>query len=289
MKNIELKKISIKSQPLVSVIIPVYNAEEYLEFAVGSVLAQKYPNIEIILIDDCSTDNSWKICCDFSSRFKQVNAFQSASNSGGPATPRNIGIRKTNGKYIAFLDADDSWELNKLESQVCILNAQKDIFAVCSYTMVVDKTGSVKGFDCPDRGLFRWVLSHFGRNRILFHNYIPMSSVIVRQEIFERLKFEEWKPIAGVEDWALWMRVVFSSRCNVVHMVQEPLIRYRDLVDSLSKKDQKSLLRKTYILHSLLYYEKIISLPCLALMFIYNALRCLYHYLNGGIRIGKRK
>ena len=84
-----------ENHPLVSVVIPVYNASAYLEVAVNSVLAQKYTNIEIVLIDDCSSDDSWNICRDFSRRFKQVKAFQTAGNSGGPATPRNIGIKKS--------------------------------------------------------------------------------------------------------------------------------------------------------------------------------------------------
>ena len=114
MNNSELKKSRIRNQPLISVVIPVYNAGKYLAGAVESAIAQSYPNIEIVLIDDCSTDNSWKICCDFSSLFKQVKVFQTASNSGGPANPRNIGIGNANGKYIAFLDQDDWWKPEKL-------------------------------------------------------------------------------------------------------------------------------------------------------------------------------
>ena len=283
-----IKTNGYENHPLVSVIIPVYNAEEYLEAAVESILTQNYQNIEIIIIDDCSSDNSWKICCDFSSRFKKVNAFQTASNSGGPATPRNIGIDKARGEYIAFLDADDIWEPNKLELQVPILKERKDVIVVCSYSKVVDKTGSFKGFDCPDQGGAKRLFKLFGSKRILFHNYILASSAIVQREVFVSSRFEEWGPIAGVEDWALWMRIVLSSRSDAVYLVQEPLFRYRDLKDSISKKNQKMFLRKTYILYAWLYFERAISLPWLALMFMYQFFRCLYHFLKGGIRIGNR-
>jgi len=275
-----------EDHPLVSVIIPVYNAEAYLEAAVESVLTQNYPNIEIIIIDDCSSDNSWKICCDFSSRFKKVNAFQTASNSGGPATPRNIGLGKTKGKYIAFLDADDVWESNKLESQVPILNAEKDIKIVCSYSKVVDESGSDTGVTRTDQGSFKRVFRVFGMRRILFYNYITMSSAVVRSEVFEQIKFEEWRPIAGVEDWALWMRVILLNRNNdnLVSVVQEPLVQYRDVESSLSQKDKKSYLRKTYILHAWLYFEGVISFPGFALSFLHNPIRHMYLCINRLIR-----
>ena len=90
---------------LISIIVPVYNVEKYLEKCINSILNQTYKNIEIILIDDGSTDNSGKICDDFSLRFKNIFAFHKIN--GGSSSARNYGIKKANGNYIMFVDSDD--------------------------------------------------------------------------------------------------------------------------------------------------------------------------------------
>lgn len=95
----------MENLPLISVIIPVYNVEKYLEECVNSVLAQTYKNIEIILVDDGSTDSSGKLCDNFSEKHSNIQVFH--KENGGQSTARNMGLEYAKGKYIYFLDSDD--------------------------------------------------------------------------------------------------------------------------------------------------------------------------------------
>ena len=106
----------MENQPLVSVIIPVYNVEEYLCECVDSVINQTYKNLEIILVDDGSTDSSGKICDDYAEKDERIRVIH--KNNSGPSKTRNVGLEHAKGKYIYFLDSDDYIELNALEMLV---------------------------------------------------------------------------------------------------------------------------------------------------------------------------
>lgn len=104
-------------EPLVSIITPVYNAQDYLEETILSVLNQTYYNWELLLIDDCSIDNSYKIIEKYLKKDRRIKYLKNDKNSG-PAITRNKGIEEAKGEYIAFLDSDDLWYENKLEKQI---------------------------------------------------------------------------------------------------------------------------------------------------------------------------
>ena len=117
----------IHNSPLVSVIIPLYNADRYISEALQSVINQTYPEIEILVINDGSTDNSLEITRKFESDKVKV---YSQSNKGASAA-RNYGLKEAKGKYIQFLDADDYLSSNKIEEQVRILEADDSKVALC--------------------------------------------------------------------------------------------------------------------------------------------------------------
>lgn len=120
-----------KNNPLISVIVPVYNTAKYLPRCLDSILAQTYNNLEIIIVDDGSTDNSAKIIKSYAQKDPRIKSFHQ-SNSG-LSSARNTGIAKSTGAYITFVDSDDSIEPNMLEAMVAaILNTSADI-AVCSF------------------------------------------------------------------------------------------------------------------------------------------------------------
>ncbi|RHJ54933.1 glycosyltransferase family 2 protein [Bacteroides sp. AM10-21B] len=102
----------------VSVIMPVYNAEKYVAFAINSVLAQSYSNWELLVVDDCSTDLSVTLVSDYVKKDNRIRLFHTDKASGSPCEPRNVGIRNAQGRYIAFLDSDDVWLPNKLSEQL---------------------------------------------------------------------------------------------------------------------------------------------------------------------------
>lgn len=108
---------NLKKQPLVSVVIPVYNRESFIQKTVQCVLNQTYHHFELLLVDDCSLDNSVKIIQEIIQHDKRVKLLQHTNNQGAPAA-RNTGIAHAKGKYLALLDSDDLWEPKKLELQV---------------------------------------------------------------------------------------------------------------------------------------------------------------------------
>ncbi len=132
--------MALNYQPLVSVIIPTYNREAYLEESIFSVSHQTYTNVEIIVVDDGSKVNYAESICS-----KYLNCNYYYKLNGGLASARNLGVSIAKGDYIAFLDDDDFWKLEKLEKQVEILNKNPSIDCVHSSAVVVDENGNLTG------------------------------------------------------------------------------------------------------------------------------------------------
>lgn len=121
-------------EPLVSIIIPVYNAEKYLAETITSALAQTWPNIEVIVIDDGSVDNSLAIA----KKFKADNVRIFSQENKGASAARNLGLKEAKGKYIQFLDADDMISQDKIAAQVETLEKEPGKIAACSIAMFTD-------------------------------------------------------------------------------------------------------------------------------------------------------
>lgn len=123
--------------PKVSVIIPTYNRAKQVRYAVWSVLEQAYRDFELIVVDDCSEDNTEEVV----KRFKdtRVKYIRLGENSGSSTEPRNIGIRESKGEYVAFLDSDDCWFTDKLEKQVKVLEENPEVGLVYCGLHVADK------------------------------------------------------------------------------------------------------------------------------------------------------
>lgn len=110
----------------VSIIVPVYNAEEYLNRCVGSLLIQSYKNIEIILVDDYSTDSSLDLCKNFEKNDNRIRVFK--SERFGVSAARNTGIKMASGKYICFLDSDDEYEKEFVKTMVSTIEKKMSIW-----------------------------------------------------------------------------------------------------------------------------------------------------------------
>src|SRR5436305_794933 len=108
-------------QPLVTVVIPAFNAERHIEQAMRSVLAQTHAHLELLVVDDCSTDDTCSRVQAVTREDPRAALHMLERNSGGPARPRNVGVSRAHGKFIAFIDADDVWHPRKLEIQLAVL------------------------------------------------------------------------------------------------------------------------------------------------------------------------
>lgn len=133
-----------KNKPLISVIIPIYKAEKYIEKCVGAVQKQSYQNLEIILVDDGSPDGSGVICDRLAKEDSRIRVLH--KENGGAATARNAGLDVMTGKYIAFVDADDYMELNYIETLYDTLSKKNAQVAICSFK-TVDEVGNTVAID----------------------------------------------------------------------------------------------------------------------------------------------
>ena len=138
-RNIQNKEVKrLGKNPMVSILIPVYNGSFFIEATVKSVLASSYKNIEVILVNDGSTDKSKKICNNLEKRFKRVRFFDFPSN-GGMVRSLNFGIRIAKGKYIARINQDDLMVKERLKKQVEFLENHNDYVAVGGYIKLFTK------------------------------------------------------------------------------------------------------------------------------------------------------
>lgn len=198
---------------LVSVIIPNYNYAEYLINAIDSVLAQDYEPLEVIVVDDGSTDNSREILRSYKSRIKTVEI----ENSGAP-TARNFGFIKAEGSYIAYLDADDYWLPDKISCQMQRLRETKAELVYCRM-LVVDSITEAEGESTESReGNFR--------NEFLFHpghTPFPPSTVLMTRELVAKAGLWDSTFKSPAEDFDYFRRCakytdfVVVDRALVVH------------------------------------------------------------------------
>jgi len=173
-----IKNIKMKS-PLVSVIIPAYNAEKYIERTLSSVLSQDYENLEIVVIDDGSNDNTADVVKKLADKDKRLQYVH--QQNGGVSSARNHGYKLSKGEYLAFLDADDIWLPDNLSKKLAHLQDNPDIGLVHSDAVLIDEND--KPLDEIKKGKSGWILDD-----LLSWNgtCIPApSSILVKREVVD--------------------------------------------------------------------------------------------------------
>lgn len=181
-------------QPLVSVIMPVYNSEQWIALSLKSVLRQTLKNIEVIIIDDHSTDFTVSIASSFQKNDSRIHLVRLNQNTG-VANARNIGVENATGNYVAFLDADDLWAQEKLELQVRYMQKCTCDFSYGDYYLI-DKAGKITG----KRTISQDALNH---QELLSGNKIGLLTVMLTREIAQKIKF----PNINHEDYACWLAI----------------------------------------------------------------------------------
>lgn len=194
------------TSPLVSVVIASYNQAKYLGYTIESVLHQTYSNIELIVVDDGSTDHTKEVLSRYDGRLKSI--WQPNSERGAA---RNRGLCEAMGEFIAFLDADDLWMPEKLAREVNVLIEHPNIGVVYSDVLVINGAGSVTGrVRKPSR--FGWVT-----RELLISNFVSFSANLMRRAAAIRAGgFPEDRLISGSEDWVFWVKV--STLTQFAHL-----------------------------------------------------------------------
>lgn len=213
---------------LVSVITPVFNAESAIRKTLESVFAQTYKNIEIVLVDDCSTDSSQSIIEEYQKKHSEIIYFRQLTNQGAGAA-RNKALELARGQYVAFLDADDLWYPEKIERQISLLKEKNGAFSYTAIEMIDGEGKLVKKK--------RRVKERIDYKFLLKNTMIATSTVLI-----DRKKLGDFRmPLRrGGQDYATWLMLLRDG--TIAYGIDEALEQYRiGNKDSLAGKKGKSV------------------------------------------------
>ncbi len=249
---------------LVSVVIPTYCASLYLQETLDSVRNQTYKHWEMILVDDCSTDATLEIARAYENAHPEcaIQIIEQEWNQGAAAA-RNHGVQKASGGYIAFLDADDLWEPNKIEKELAFAKEHNAAFVCTSYEFA-DETG--KGLGKIARVPKRITYDHAIKNTIIF-----TSTVVF--DMNQLSKEEITMPCIPSEDTATWWNILRSG--IVAYGLDEVLVRYRRPAKSLSSNKLKAIMRIWNLYRKQEHFSVIRSSYCFAHYAVRTTLRRL--------------
>lgn len=216
---------------MVSVIIPAYNRENTIERAVMSVLNQTYKDLELIVVDDCSKDNTVEVLKSI--KDDRLKIIELEKNSGA-CVARNVGIENAQGDYIAFQDSDDEWLLDKLEKQMAIFEKEKVDLVFCAF----NRFGLGEDLTYPKlpEGIVE-------RKVLLEDSRISTQTLIGKKECFENIKFDPEMP--RLQDYDITIRLSKKYR---IYFVNQPLVNMYVQNDSISKNNDKLLKAESMIL-----------------------------------------
>lgn len=247
-------------QDLVSIIVPVYNAERFLEDTINTVLNQTYKNWELILVDDCSTDKSVDIINKYSKKDKRVKLIKNKVNSKA-AVSRNNGIKVSKGRYLCFLDADDLWDKQKLEKQVSFMKNNNCAFSFTGYEFA-DKDGNPNGKKV------------FIPNKINYKQALKNTTIWTSTVMFDMKKLSKediYMPnVARGQDSATWWKVL--KKIGYAYGLNEVLSFYRRAEGSLSS-NKITALKRTWNLYRNVEHLNIFSSSYNFCWYCFNALK----------------
>lgn len=221
--RVSFKKLSgrrIMKDGLVSIITPVYNAEEFIVQTIESVQAQTYSDWELLLIDDCSSDSSAELIKSFTDNDNRIRYVKLNKNSGAAVT-RNTGLAMAKGRYIAFLDSDDIWKAQKLEKQMELIK-EKDIgFVFTSYRYVMqDGSPMSKVARAPEK---------IDYNGLLKNTIIGCSTVLIDKKLIGDFRMAN---VRRGQDTATWLQLL--KKTDYAYGIYDDLVWYRVVSGSLS-------------------------------------------------------
>jgi glycosyltransferase involved in cell wall biosynthesis len=217
---------SLMGKPAVSVIIPCYNQGQFLETAIDSALAQNYGDLEVIVINDGSTDETEQVA----GRYKgdpRVRLIKQ-ENAGLPAA-RNRGIQESNGQFLNFLDSDDWLDPNIIRSLVSVLEKNPDVgFAYCDAQVVAAEGSSEDNFSV---GKARQIVNGDIFNSLVLGGYFPCHTVLIRKSVLDKIGYFD-ETLGGNADYYLWLRAA-AHGFRALYL-DEKLAHYRRHVGSMS-------------------------------------------------------
>ena len=217
-------------QGLVSIIMPSYNTGRFIKETIESVLSQSYQNWELLIVDDCSTDDTDEVVKPYLADVR-ISYIKNEKNSGA-AVSRNRALREAKGKWIAFLDSDDLWEPEKLEKQIAFMKDNGYHFSYTSY-VEIDEASLPNGKRVTGP-------KHITRHGM--YNYCWMGCLTVMYDA-EAVGLMQIADIKKNNDYAMWLKVCKKTDC---YLLNEDLARYRKRSGSISNHGYMKLIKWHY-------------------------------------------
>ena len=238
-----------KIYPLISVVIPAYNAGQFLDETLESVLSQTYENWECIIVNDGSTDNTESVAkkwCEKDSRFRLTN-----KENGGLSSARNWGIKESKAEYIAFLDADDILTPDSLEVRINVLIEQNVDLVATKLQHFTDKLPKVSKNNARQDVLY---YAKEGLTQLMAFNKVTPSTVLCKKSVMDEVGGFTWHKKA--EDLHCWLKVLFAG--YKIYRIDETLLLYRLVENSMSSTDRNCSKEVFEIIYS--FKDEILSL-----------------------------
>lgn len=224
-KNLVRASSSLINLPLVSVIMPLYNAEKFVRIAVDSILNQTYNNIELILIDDCSTDDTMKVVASINdSRIKMIHN----ECNKGISYSRNQGLIHSCGKYIAIMDDDDVSMPERIEKQVIFMEENENIGVLGGKHEIINSKGELIMASYQALNNPKYIKAMY-----LFRNVYANSTIMIRRQIINQYKLRFQENCLGMEDFQFWIEC--SKLCEMTS-IDAVVLQYRDSEENESMR-----------------------------------------------------
>jgi glycosyltransferase involved in cell wall biosynthesis len=219
----------MNNEPAVSIVLPTYNGTRYLAESVQSCLDQTYQDFELIIVDDCSTDDTPQLITEFAAKDKRIRPFRNESNLRLPKS-LNAGFARSRGRYLTWTSDDNLYLPNAIEVMVAALEREPDVGMVYTPQTCIDKNSRDVGFTCFG-----------GPADALAYNNPVGASFLYRREVYESVG-DYSAELFLVEDWDYWIRIAEKFP---VRLLPEIVYKYRIHDDSLSRQKLESCKRAT--------------------------------------------
>lgn len=264
---------------LVSIITPTYNSSKYLAETIDSVLNQSYKNWEWIIVDDCSDDGTQQTIAEASKLDSRIKHLSTTTNSGGPATPRNIGLDKASGEFICFLDSDDVWLPDKIKIQ---LEQIEDNDGVCSnYNIINSQSKFQKTVDIKFKKMIFDFF--FGKETIFYFNYVGINTVMIRRT---DQRFDKASDLIAIEDYVFWIHYI--QKGHKIKVLDNILLNYRVHNEAISQWSNTNSFKKIINYFRRYRAQKKISFTTFFLATVLMRLRILFRLtiqnLSGSVK-----
>ena len=229
---------------LLSIITPSYNCSSFIGETIESIQAQTYTNWELLITDDCSSDNSKEVIQSYADKDPRIKLLVLDKNSGA-GVARNNSIKEANGRYIAFCDSDDRWYPEKLEKQLQFMKDNNCTLSYSSYD-VCDENGKIIGYvEC---------LKELTKSKIIRDNGIGCLTAIYDSE---KLGKHYMPTMRKRQDWCLWIDIILSG--GIAKGLQQPMALYRDRANSISSNKAEMLKFNYEVYHTFLKKSPLVA------------------------------